>query len=324
MRAFSCPDWAAAISICRRLRQRAQSEFARRRQTELAPLAEQADQRLHRVGVLHRGVREQHLAEGQVVLHHAAQPAAGVAHELGALRVRDVVGNTGRGEGPAVGISEVPGGIQHEHRMLLRHRVELGEADRRRPGLQRGVEIAPHDPLPRRRGPGLRHQVLEHLRGGREAGHADMVHQAVDHGAGHHMGVRFDEARQHDPAAQVDHPGLRAGGGPHRRVAADRDDLVAPDRDGFGLREAPVHRQDLAAGEHGGGGALRTRHGGPRARSGDGAAEQRAAAQRRRLLRREPGGFAVRREERPESAAATKTFVGGVFHVNLRECTAGD
>ena len=38
----------------------------------------------------------------------AAKPAAAVAHELGALRVRDVVGNAGRGERLAVGICEVP------------------------------------------------------------------------------------------------------------------------------------------------------------------------------------------------------------------------
>src|SRR5688572_9928395 len=57
------------------------------------------------------------------------------------------------------------------------------------------------------------------------------------------MGVCIDEPGEHDPSAEIDDPGLRAGQLEDLGVAPDRCDAVARHRERLGFRTSGVHRE---------------------------------------------------------------------------------
>ena len=86
---------------------------------------------------------------------------------------------------------------------------------------------------------------------------ADVVERARVHevgaarveGAQERVQVAVGDARDHGRAAEVDDLGGRAGEVAHRRVVADRDDLLAGHGDGGRLGRAGVERADAAVDE---------------------------------------------------------------------------
>ena len=173
----------------------------------------------------------------------AIQLAVRPAIERAARRIGRRIGHAGERKRLGVVIGRMPAPVQHHHRMLRRHAVEIGPRQRPLVADLGIVKEEPLHPLPRRSLGGARLQLVDDRLDGEEL---DVIRIADDHlvqqRLAHRMVVAIDEPRHHRLPLGIDdlRPLARKGHGVV--VAAHRHEPPAADGKGLGAGLAIIHR----------------------------------------------------------------------------------